>query len=235
MATTYLDTAHRDSYRAVPAIRPHTLTAWRLALGLNALVVALGLAVKFGEAATSTGTSPAAVIGGLTSELCYFTIQSNIIVLIVSAALAWKPARSSWLAGAPRLAGLVCITITSVVYYSLLAGDEQFTGIARVGDLLAHLVSPLLFVGTWLIAGPRGQLHRHHVAQMLTFPAVWISLILVRGAVFHVYPYDFVDVDANGYVAVLVTIAALSAAAAALAVAALRIDRRLTARYSMVP
>jgi hypothetical protein len=66
---------------------------------------------------------------------------------------------------------------------------------------------------------------------MLAFPAFWIALTLVRGSIIHVYPYDFVDVAANGYVSVLVTISGLSAAAFALAAAAVSVDRR----YSMVP
>ena len=108
-------------------------------------------------------------------------------------------------------------------------------GIARVGDVLAHAVSPALHVGTWLVLGPRGVLRRHHATQMLVFPVSWIALTLVRGTIIRVYPYDFVDVASNGYVSVLVTIAALTAAAGALAVGAVSLDRRLANRYSIVP
>ena len=53
---------------------------------------------------------------------------------------------------------------------------------------------------------------------------LWIALTMVRGAIVHVYPYDFVDVGANGYFAVSVTIVGLTAAAAALAAAAVWFD-----------
>ncbi len=46
------------------------------------------------------------------------------------------------------------------------------------------------------------------------------------------YPYDFVDVAANGYLAVIATILALTAAATALAAGAVRIDQLLAARVS---
>jgi hypothetical protein len=209
--------------------------ALRVALGVNALVAAAGLAIKFGEAATTADPQFPSVFGRVANELCYFTIQSNIIVVAVCIALAWRPERWRRVAGVPRLVGLVCITVTGIVYYALLAGDEHFVGIAKVGDVLAHAVSPSLFVGTWLVFGLRGILRRRHAIQMLVFPVSWIALTLVRGAIIHVYPYDFVDVAANGYVAVVITIVALTATAAAMAGGAVALDRRLAERYSIVP
>ena len=132
----------------------------------------MALAIKFGEAATTTDPQFSSVFGRVANELCYFTIQSNIIVFVVCAALAWRPERWRSIAGVPRLVGLVCITVTGIVYYALLAGDQHFVGIAKVGDILAHAVSPLLYVGTWLVLGPRGQLRRHHAVQMLIVPGV---------------------------------------------------------------
>ena len=197
---------------------------WRAALALNALVAAVGLAIKFGGAATTADPHFPTVLGRVANELCYFTIQSNLIVVAVCVALAWRPERLQWIAGAPRLIALVCITVTGIVYYALLASDEHFVGIAKVGDVLAHTVSPVLYVGTWLLLGPRGQLQRRHISQMLAFPMLWIALTMVRGAIIHVYPYDFVDVGVNGYFSVIVTIVGLTAAAAALAAAAVWFD-----------
>jgi hypothetical protein len=214
-------------YVATPRATVHPATAWRAAMALNAVVAAVALAIKFGESATTADPQFPTVFGRVANELCYFTIESNLIVVLVCAALAWRPERWRWVAGAPRLTGLVCITVTGVVYYTLLASDEHFVGIAKVGDVLAHAVSPILFVGTWLLLGPRGELRYRHVGQMFVFVALWISLTLVRGAIVHVYPYDFVDVGANGYVSVIVTILGLSAAAAGLAVAAVWFDRRI--------
>jgi hypothetical protein len=209
-------------------------TALRVAMGLNAVVAAVALAIKFGEAATTADPQFPTVFGRVANELCYFTIQSNLIVFAVCAVLAVRP-RSPRIAGAPRLVGLVCISVTGVVYYALLAADTHFVGIAKVGDVLAHAVSPILYAGTWLVLGPRGHLRRRHAAQMLIFPIGWIALTLVRGSIIHVYPYDFVDVRANGYAAVIVTIIGMTAAAGALAAAAVSYDRRATQRYSMVP
>ena len=239
MSTIYYAAESSSASASTGAVQTSTSTpmslAVRVALGVNALVAATGLAIKFGEAATTADPQFLSLFGRVANELCYCTIQSNIIVVAVCVALAWRPTQWRWVAGVPRLVELVCITVTCIVYYALLAGDEHFVGIAKVGDVLAHAVSPALYVGTWLVLGPRGVLRRRHAAQMLVFPVSWVALSLVRGAIIHNYPYDFVDVAANGYVSVLVTIAMLTAAAGALAVGAVSLDRRLTKRYSIVP
>jgi hypothetical protein len=217
-----MSTAH--AVRTAKAESP--MTPRRVALAINAAVAAVALTIKFAEAATTADPQFSTVFGRLTNELCYFTIQSNIIVFVVCAALAWRPERWRALAGVPRLVGLVCIAVTGTIYYALLAGDQHFTGIAKIGDVLAHAVSPILYVGTWLVLGPRGHLKRGHAVQMLAFPLFWVTLTLVRGAFIHVYPYDFVDVAANGYLAVMTTVTALTAAAGGLAAAAVSFDSR---------
>ena len=205
-------------------------TRARRALALNAVVATVALVVKVVDAATTADPRFPTVLGRLANELCYFTIQSNVIVAVVAALLALEPVRWRPFAGGPRLTGLVCITITAIVYYTLLAGDEHFHGIALVGDVLAHAVSPLLFVGTFVVLGPRGALRWGHVAQLLAFPLAWVALTLARGAIIHFYPYDFVDVDTNGYVSVLVTIAGLTAGAVLMAAGAVAFDRRVSRR-----
>ena len=213
-----------------PPTRRSATSRATFAFALNAAVAAAGLAVKFGYAMTTADPQFPTVFGRAANELCYFTIQSSLIVLAVCVALAFGGARWRWMAGVPRLVALVCITITAVVYYAILASDEHFVGLAKVGDVLAHLVSPVLYVGTFLFLGPRGLLQRGHVGWMLMFPAFWVALALVRGAIIHYYPYGFVDVNEHGYVAVLITVVGFSAAALALAAAAVGYDRRSLSR-----
>lgn len=75
----------------------------------------MALAIKFGEAATTADPQFPTVLGRVANELCYFTIESNLIVVGVCAALAWRPERWRWVAGAPRLVGLVAGLHDSVV------------------------------------------------------------------------------------------------------------------------
>lgn len=215
---------------AAPAPKPTNAIAWRTALAVNALVAAAALAVKFHDAATASEPQLTSAFSRVADELCYFTIQSNLIVVAVCVLLAWRPERWRAVAGAPRLVALVCITVTGAVYYALLAADQHLVGLAAVADVLAHAVSPILFVGTWLFLGPRGHLRARHIAALLLFVAAWTTLTLVRGAITGIYPYDFVDVGANGGAPVAATLVALTAAAVGLAVAFVRVDGRLASR-----
>lgn len=200
----------------------------RVVLALNALAATVGLAIKFRDAATLADPRFHSVVGRVTNELCYFTILSNMIVVAVCIVLVRQPSSTSRLQWAARLTALVCITITAVVYYALLAGDEHFHGLSKVGDVLAHFVSPVLYVGGWIVLGPRGRVSRRSVGELLVFPLAWIGLTLVRGSIIHFYPYDFLDVDQYGYVSVLLTVAVILAGALALAGGAFAYDRRRT-------
>ena len=201
-------------------------TVLRFALGVTALVAAVGLTSKFGAALGPDHPGPATVLLRLVSEASYFTIQSNLLVLGACALSALDPPWWRRIAGAVRLTALVCITVTAVVYYALLAGGEPLHGMALVADLLVHAVSPALFVATFVVLGPRGRLRWTDAPRSLAFPLAWVGLTLLRGPVVHWYPYDFLDVHAHGYGPVLTTVAALTAAAALLAAGAVAFDRR---------
>jgi hypothetical protein len=223
----------------MPVIRPgrpgegdvvHTSPSFiglRVALLTNAAVAAAGLAVKFRDAARLADPQFPSTFGRLANEVCYFTIQSNLIVIGVCVALALRPVSRSTVLHVLRLAGLVAIVVTGIVYHAILASDSHYTGVAAFADALVHTVSPILYVLTWLLLGPRDEVTVGRTRAMLVYPAFWIALTLVRGSIIHIYPYGFVDVTLHGYVTVLVTIAALSAGAYGLAVLARLYDRRL--------
>ena len=205
-------------------------SATRVALALNALVALVGLAIKFGYAATERDPQFPTRIGRLTNELCYFTIQSNLIVVAVCALLAFGRGLRSNLLRTLRLVALVCIIVTGVVYRVLLAGDQSFTGWALVGDALVHSVSPILYVLTWLVLGPRGWVSGRAVQLVLVYPIAWVAFTLVRGRAIHFYPYGFIDVALHGYVKVFITVAVMMGLALLLAVLARAVDRRGSAR-----
>ena len=85
----------------------------------------------------------------------YFTIQSNLVVAVVSTALAREPAldRPRW--RVVRLAGLVGITVTGLVHFFLLRPLLDLDGADWVADKLLHMVVPVLALAAWAWAGPR--------------------------------------------------------------------------------
>ena len=87
--------------------------------------------------------------------LSYFTELSNIMVAIISTLLARRGHVGAW-GRATHLCALMMITVTAIVYATLIGPYETLSGFALVTNPLQHMVVPAAFVGTAVLAGPRG-------------------------------------------------------------------------------
>lgn len=134
--------------------------------------------------------------------LSFFTIQSNIFVTVVSVTLFLQPDRDGPLWRIVRLISLACITVTGVVYVSVLRGLYELTPTDRVADTGLHYLTPVLVVVGWVLFGPRPRIGLRTIALTLIFPVLWLGYTLVRGALTDEYPYPFLDVPINGYAVV---------------------------------
>jgi hypothetical protein len=142
--------------------------------------------------------------------ISYFTIQSNIVVLLASlAVVAGKPLDEPWWK-ALRLASLVGITVTGIVYVVVLAGDANNTGLGQVANLMLHYIAPPLTVVAWLAFGPWPDFKISDIPRTLIWPLMWIVYTLIHGAVTDWYPYPFIDVVTKGYGKVTVNIVAIT-------------------------
>jgi hypothetical protein len=138
--------------------------------------------------------------GRIIRVLSFFTIQSNLLSGLISASLALRPRRDGPLWRAVRLAALVGITVTGIVYSTVLAAIHQPNGTAEtVVNIVVHYVVPVMMVVGWLAFGPRPRVNRRTVAWSLLFPVLWLAYTLVRGAIWGWYPYPFLDVSTHGY------------------------------------
>jgi len=157
----------------------------------------------------------------------YFTIQSNILMLITSALIALRPDRGGTAFGILRLAGLVGITVTGVVYSILLAGNANFEGIEWWYDKIFHYIVPAMSVLGFLLFKPRTRMDKRSL-WFIVWPVVWLAYTLIRAEVANpVYvltktktgpvPYDFLDIADHG--AGFVTIACLVVTAIAVGLA----------------
>lgn len=186
--------------------------AVRPVLGLTALTAAIGTAAELWasyhrESPIYDGAGFTTTFGpgwdGLWNQLFFFTTFSNVIVGVTCLMLALQPVRRSDAFHAWRVAGLVNIVITGVVFHLLLAGGAPNTGLAAFASTLQHTVNPILAVGGWLLVGPRGSFTRRRLLLSLCVPIAWVVVALVRGAVVDWYPYDFIDVSSLGYLRAL--------------------------------
>ena len=104
---------------------------------------------------------------------------------------------SSW------LDSVLMIAITGIVYNAILAASAKNTGWQVLANALLHIVTPILTVAVWVIAGPRGWFSWRIVGAAYILPIAWLAFALVRGAVIGAYPYPFLDVVTKGYPYVL--------------------------------
>ena len=150
--------------------------------------------------------------GRLVRVASFFTIQSNLLVAITSALLAANPNRDGRIWRVLRVDALVGITVTGIVYSTVLARMHEPKGWEQTStNAVFHYVVPVLAVVGWLAFGPRPRVDRATVAWSLVWPLLWFGYTLVHGELSAWYPYPFVSVTEHGYPRVLLNALAVTA------------------------
>ncbi|HVZ25152.1 MAG TPA: Pr6Pr family membrane protein [Sediminibacterium sp.] len=133
---------------------------------------------------------------------CFFTILSNVLVSSVSTGWLLHPHRR-WRQWAERpgvqTAITVYILVVGLVYNSILRFLWSPVGLQWWVDECLHSLIPLLFLIHWLLFTPKTSLSYRMIPAWLVFPAIYISLIALYGAVSGWYPYPFINVSSIGY------------------------------------
>jgi hypothetical protein len=147
------------------------------------------------------------------NTLSYYTLQSNIVVLVFF--VAWliysylrrdraPSARYYTIKGGV----IVCIALTLLVFHFMLrptmfamgGGDSYLVSPA---NLIVHYVVPLMTLADWLLFDKKGQFRRLDPIKWLLIPLAYLIFALVRAqfATFGSgsrYPYFFMDIDKYG-------------------------------------
>ena len=133
----------------------------------------------------------AIVVHAVWRYLGYFTILSNILVAVVSTAMALAPA--SRLAGARmRLTAATAIGMVGIVYSVALRNVWQPQGWQAIADHALHDAVPPLFLLAWF-STEHGQLQYRDAAWAMTAPALYLAYSLTRGTIDGWYAYWFFD------------------------------------------
>lgn len=113
-------------------------------------------------------------------SLRYFTLLSNLVCLVyflVDAFFCLRRGRNA----CPRLKGAIAmaITVTGIVYHTMLSGDAFSMGgvddpmfgsaLGQLGNQLLHTVVPIMTVGDWLLFDEKG-------TYRLSCPFIWTLL-----------------------------------------------------------
>ena len=181
-----------------------------LVSALRVAAALLGLAAivsTFFDTATRATINPINFFG-------FFTMQSNIILLIVLLVAAGDSlsgkCQSHWLVLA-RGCATTYIVITSVVHGILLSGQEGGVTLAWANTAL-HVILPLYAALDWVIFSGRSALPWSKLWVALIYPVVWIIVVLIRGATDGWVPYPFLN-PAQGYGVVALYAVAIAVAA----------------------
>lgn len=215
-----------------PARRGTASRVWHLLIAVDvaaALVIQVGL-ILTGGPDPNTGETVASVGIGtrLIQTISYFTIQSNILVLIVAITLVIDPLRDGRVWRVLRLDALLGITITGLVFDLVLIRYVHPAGWQLAATIGFHYVAPWATLLGWLLFGPRPRIDRSTVTWAFLWPFAWIAYTFVRGALVGWYPYPFLDVPEIGYWASIRNTGSVLAVAIVLVAVFAGIDRLRT-------
>ena len=196
----------------------------RLARGWNAVIAVLvtaAIALQLWIAVRVSATPPGHAVGTLAGTglanrvlrvLSFFTVQSNILSGLTSAQLARNPTRDGRVWRAVRLASLFGITVTGIVYATVLAKVHEPHGWQETStNSVFHYLVPIMMVLGWLVFGPRPRIERRTIVLATLWPIAWAVYSLIHGAITNWYPYPFLDVNTHGYGRVIVNAVAVVA------------------------
>jgi hypothetical protein len=146
----------------------------------------------------------------------YFTNLSNLAVALFAAGRLFCP-RSNWSVALGSMSGstaiAVYISMTGITYHLLLTEHHSPQGVGRLGNVLTHTVTPILYVVYWFCFARGRAMSLVHTMHILYLPLLFLLYWLLRGPIVGSYPYFFIDVDRYGYLHVLLNSAGLCTAA----------------------
>ncbi|PSL38563.1 hypothetical protein CLV49_2188 [Labedella gwakjiensis] len=141
----------------------------------------------------------------------YFTNLTSLliaVVLVLTGILGVRRRPAPALLTACRAVATACLIIVAVVYNVLVPG----TGSAPPWvSVTLHAVVPVLVLLDWVLIGDRRPLRWSGLWLVLPYPAVWITVVLIRGATDGWVPYGFL-LPEHGVPSLIVHVAGLLAA-----------------------
>lgn len=151
-----------------PTSAARTARCWH---ALTALVALVALAIQIGlvlsGTAVLTSVEPPSTGTRLLRFFSYFTVQSNLLVLLTAGTLALDPLRDGRVWRVLRLDALVGITVTGIIHWFFLRPLLDLDGWSYATDKMLHVVVPLLAIVGWLVFGPRHRVTRAELAPAL--------------------------------------------------------------------
>jgi hypothetical protein len=204
-------------------------TPGRTLLLLIAILGWLGLVLQLvvsAHVAAGAGRSPLAAI---LDALCYFTVLTNLLVAIV-ATVTLAGARGFLASRGVLAATALYIFVVGLIYSLLLRSLWAPSGLHKIADALLHDLVPLAYVIWWMAYAPKGGLRWSQTLIWLGYPLAYFVFSMVLGALTGRYLYPFIDITTLGVATVVRNVVFLLMLFEGLALAAVGLDRLLSAR-----
>jgi hypothetical protein len=189
-------------------------------LGVSALLVSALITAL----TDSSGLVPTSALDVAT----YYTVQANIVAVLVWSALvfyAWRQASPPrWLEYGRAFSAANLVTV-AVIYWLAIAplGLQHGGGLVYV-MLVSHVVSPLYASAEHLVVGPREPLPWRHLWALCAYPALWVGIAVARSATGGPVIYAYLDPD-RGALAIVWALTWNLAVLLAATAAAMRVRR----------
>ncbi len=132
--------------------------------------------------------------------LCYFAIQTNILVALMLTAFALRSKVEEWTVHPfERSAIASYIAVVALVYVTTLRTLWAPEGAQWLADVLLHYLMPLAYLAFWLFVMRKAGLRWYDPLLWLIYPLFYLGFMLVHGRFTGFYPYPFIDVSKLGY------------------------------------
>lgn len=198
------------------------------------VVAQLALVIRGVDVLIEDNGSPAPTAERILRFFSYFTVQSNLLAMWAAATLAMQPDRDGRLWRILRVASVVGMTVTFVVYYVELRPLLDLHGVARLADIGFHYVAPVMTVLGWGLFGPWPRIDTRSLVSHLVWPVGYLAYALVLGEISGWYPYPFLDVVAEGLPRVLANSAVVTVVLLAVGATYRILDHRFAHRRAPV-
>ena len=127
-----------------------------------------------------------------------FTIQANVLVVLMLLAFALRPKIEEWTVH-PFERSAIASYIAVVAYVYLRSPSPAAQGWQWVADALLHYLMPLGYLAFWLFVMRKAGLRWYDPLLWLIYPAFFLAFVLLHGRFTGFYPYPFIDVGKLGY------------------------------------
>lgn len=142
-----------------------------------------------------------------TVHFSYFTILSNLFMSLFYIYLGIRPEFiNSHTISLIRGAILGYLIISSLVYIFILHSPDATYWV----NILFHTTNPVVFFVDWLLSKNEPKIKLREIVYWFIFPFSYLAYVLVRGSISSWYPYNFLNVQANGIISVAIYILAIT-------------------------